>query len=688
MKFAIKYLSQFVDQLPKNLATLTQDLIHLGIEVVSVTSNDFENAVLEVSVAPNRADLLSIIGIARELAFINNAQLKLPIIKNIHNQLDHHNYNQAIKATVLESLACPKYSIRIIRDININALTPDWMQEALKNAGINLISPVVDITNYVMLELGQPLHAFDLHKINQEIIVRTALNTEEIVLLNKNNIKLTDQDLIIADREKPLAIAGIMGGIDSSITTTNTKDIIIECAYFEPVGIRLTSRRHNILSDSSNRFVRNIDPNLQELAIQRCSDLLQEIVGGQFSEIITVVNQQSLPKIVTINLNKDKIKQILGVYPPEQKIIDILQGLGMTTIKNYSGWKVTVPSWRQDINIAEDLIEEIARFIGYNNISKQPISLPLVFKANYHQLNFLKELEYKNCLAARGYSEIISYSFIDLDFAEKFYPVHKFYELKNPISKNMSIMRPGLWPGLLIALIYNYNRQQTRIRLFELGTTFEVDPKTATVTQHKKIAGIISGKLLEENWQNSNKKADFFDLKNDMLALMQLDHNQNIQFVSSHHSGLHPLQSANICLDKNVVGVIGALHPALLEQFSIVDMAFVFELNLELIAKYKLPKFTEISKFPSIRRDFSIVVDSMTHADQIKQAVQDACGELLKKIIFFDLYVGDKLPENKKGLSFAVILQHVEYTLVEQKINETISKILIHLEQIGAYLRT
>ena len=692
MRFAVKYLSQFIDKLPQNIALLSEQLINLGIELENITIDDEGDSILEVSVAPNRADLLSIIGIARELAVVNNTEFKLPNIQNNHTSI--RSDQDDLKVSILEPQACPKYLLRVIRDIDPKAITPFWMQQVLNNAGIDLITPVVDIANYVMLELGQPLHAFDLDKISgetKEILIRYAADNEELLLLNNNTIVLSNQDLIIADPQKPLAIAGIMGGLDSAISN-NTRNVVIECAYFDPITIRSASTRHNILSDSAQRFVRSIDPNLPDLAIWRFSNLLADIAGGQFNNIEININEKYLPMISEINLHQEQIKKVLGFYPAEQKIIDILQNLKMITLKTLSGWKVTIPSWRQDIKIQEDLIEEIARFIGYNNIDKQIISLPLIFKIPVVKgLNFHKELQYKNCLANRGYNEVINYSFIDLELAETFYPHYRYYELKNPISKNMNIMRPGLFPGLLLSLIYNQHRQQTRVRLFELGTVFILDAKTNIVTENKKIACIVSGKSLEENWHNLNDPINFFNLKSDVIALLRQENNiyeEEVIFKPINHSGLHPQQSASINVNGTMVGIIGALHPELMQQYSIVELPLMFELDLGLISNSQLSKFVEISKFPSIRRDFSIVVDIVTSSEQIRKAVMGACGELLRKIIFFDVYNGDKLPDLKKSLAFGVILQHADRTLVEQEINNVISNIIINLEQIGAYLRT
>ncbi len=692
MRFSLKYLLKFIEHLPYDVSRISEQFINLGLELESCVE-EAEDSILEVAVAPNRADLLGIIGIARELALINNTRLKLPELNDdMATVVLDQNTNVSIAkidVKVIEPESCPKYLTRVIHNIDPNKSTPIWMQQVLHNAGINLVSSVVDITNYVMLELGQPLHAFDLSKVSDGITVRKAKVNEELILLNNSKINLTTEDLIIANNQEPLAIAGIMGGLHSGITN-NTKNIVLECAYFEPIGIRMTAQRHNLISDSAHRFMRNIDYDLQHIAMLRVSDLLKEINGGQFGPIISVVNEQFLPKKTVISLNREKIKTVLGMYFSDQKIIAILHGLKMDVVKNSDiGWNVTVPSWRQDLKIPEDLIEEIARFLGYNNITQQIISLPLKIKPLAKSLNFSKELTYKHCLVDRGYSEVITYSFIDPELASLFEKVENFYKLKNPISQNMSVMRSGLWPGLIAALLHNQNRQQTRVRLFELGTVFILDSKTKIVEQKKKLAGIVSGKLLTENWQHLDRDVDFFALKSDVEAVLRHNKpNAVIKFTPViENKTLHSLQAANIFLDGVMVGNIGALHPKLIKTLSLMEPTLVFELDLTIISDLKLPRFIEISKFPFIRRDFSITVDIAITCEEIHQVVQNSCGELLKKIIFFDLYSSNKLSDNQKSIAFGVILQHKERTLEELDIHNLETNILLGFKKIGATLR-
>lgn len=699
MKFALKYLLQFIEHFPCDASKISSQLTNLGIEVESCVEDPAnKDYILEVATPPNRADLLGIIGIARELAAFNHVKLKLPTLEDDITELILDHYDEKIDTTINIVVnapeACPRYLVRIIRNINLHKNTPDWMQKALHHAGIGLISPVVDVINYVMLELGQPMHVFDLSKIaGNEIVVRNAKNNEEIVLLDNNTISLTDNDLVIADSQKPLALAGIMGGIDAAISS-DTQDILLECAYFEPIGIRMTSRRYNLISDSAHRFVRNVDPSLQHIAMLRVSELLKEIVGGQPYPIVSKINQQYLPKTTIILLSRIKIKMVIGSCFPDHQIISILQGLKMNFVKKADiGWEVTIPSWRQDIKIQEDLIEEIARFIGYNNIVPQKISLQLNFKYTEKQLSFTKEMQYKYCLINRGYFEVITYSFIDPEFTNVFYPDQDLYKLKNPISQAMSVMRPGLWPGLLQTLLYNQHRQQDRIKLFEIGTVFLFNSKIGIVEQKKKIAGIASGNLLKENWQHLQHKVDFFSIKSDIEAILDCNnHNHSkLKFKlirqTNSFAGLHTMQSAIILIDDLQIGIVGALHPNLINKFSITEAVFLFELDLELLKNLNIPKFKELSKFPAIRRDFSIVIDIKATVDDIKQVIQDTCGELLKDIIFFDVYAGNNLLSNKKSIAFGVILQHLNRTLEASDIYAIERKIIQDLEKIGASLR-
>lgn len=687
MKFSLKYLLQFIEYLSScNPDKISKQLTNLGIEVESCVEEE-KDYIFEVAVAPNRADLLSLVGIARELAALNNTKLKMPELKDDINDILLNSYDnnskKLIEVKVLDQHACPKYLSRVIRNIKLDAITPEWMQKELQHAGINLISPVVDITNYVMLELGQPLHAFDLAKITgNKIIIRRAKPQEELMLLDGNKIILDQQDLIIADPDKPLAIAGIIGGIDSAIAE-HSKDIVLECAYFEPIIIRMTSRRHNLITDASHRFTRNIDPTLQHVAMLRVSELLKEIVGGEFGPVMMVVNESLLPAETVISLNRLKITEVIGNCFSDRKIISTLEKLNMQlTPRDNVGWDIKVPFWRQDLKIPEDLIEEIARFLGYNNIIKQQISLPVSFKFPETRLSFFKELQYKKCLVNRGYYEVINYSFIDPEFAKLFYPHKEFYQLKNPMSQNMSVMRTGLWPGLVNSLLHNQHRQNNRIRLFELGTVFLFNAKTQRTEQKKKLAGIVSGTLFEENWNSKMKQeVDFFAVKSDIEALISWNNNVNVIFKPTKKiAALHNSQAAEIYINNAIIGMVGMIHPSLIKKLSLTAPILLFELDLESIANnLAVPRFVNFSKFPAVRRDFSVMINDSVTCSQIQQVIQDSCGALLRKIIFFDVY--------KNSIAFGVILQNLHCTLENQEIIKIETNIIENLNKIGVMLK-
>lgn len=765
MKFAINDLFQFVNELPKDLNVIIEQLINLGIEVESVSNidlNDIKDVILEVAVPANRADLLSIIGIARELSIINNAMFTLPkipeiiskefpksktseIINKTISNLESSSFNSNIDLAVeiLAPKSCAKYLLAVIKNLKFNMVTPDWIKKILENANISLISPIVDLTNYVMLELGQPLHAFDLTKItNERITVRYALPDESIELLNGRKINLDLEDLVIADHKGAIALAGIMGGINSAISNT-THSILLECAYFEPIGIQKSVIRHSLLTDAAQRFSRHIDPNLPELALQRCCALLKDLSIFNMVNYYHLIKHNYLPLEIKLKLKRTKIKKVLGFDILPLKVVDILRKLGIKVESLHNnklvGWQLTIPSWRQDLKIEEDIIEELARFVGYNNIKPLKSSLPLKFKkiisitsndnfkqgkvgevidSSIHINKFNQELQFKNCLSRRGYQEIISYSFIDLKLTRKFYDqnynVENFYHLKNPISENMNIMRPTLLPGLISTLIYNKNRQHSRVRIFEVGNIFKLNTSDISkfiinnnkynhqFMEIKKIAGLVTGKMFAENWQ-CNHEMDFYKLKSDVIALIQMtydveeinfiainkDPNLTSEVTSGLSSGLHPYQSAIVTMDNINLGFVGALHPELLIEFEIHQPVYIFELDLSILINNspKLQKFAEISKLPAIRRDFSILIDNDIEVSKIKDIIYSSCGILLKELIFFDVYIGDKLPTNKKSIAFGIILQHLQRTLIEEEINEICNKIINNLNFIGAQLR-
>ena len=666
MKFSEQCLRSWVNP-PVSTHELVIQLTQLGLEVESIDAG-----VIDLSVPPNRGDCLSIMGIARELSALTRIPMNMvsmaPVVPII---------NDTLTIKIEDSNACPKYLSRIIKNINIQAKTPEWLQKALENAGISRISAVVDITNYVMLELGQPMHAFDLQAIGKEIVVRKAHVGEKIALLDQTEISLQATDLIIADEHKPLALAGIMGGIASSITE-NTRDIVLECAYFEPIGIRLTARQHKTTTDSAYRFERSIDPELQEQAMARAISLLQEIVGGQPGPVALVINKQTLPGSCQLLLRRERIKKILGICPVNSEVSEILINLGMKCSPISEGWYVIVPTHRQDITREIDLIEEVARFIGYHAI---PAIMPQgVLDFKQHSEANTTEFQLKTCLKCRGYSEVITYSFISPELATLFEPTQECLTLINPISSDMSVMRPSLLPGLVKVLQYNENRQCNRMRIFEIGLKFVFD-NYHELQQEKMLAGLCVGGVQPEHWDLKSKAHDFFDMKGDIEALAKLvGFNTRLRYEPTLHQVLHPGKSAAIFKGDEYIGFVGELHPKIVTALDLATPVVVFELRCNALKAGEISKFCCISKFPGIRRDLAIIVDEKIIACDIKDVIKESLGDLMQDCCIFDVYCGQGIEFGKKSIGLGIVLQHPARTLVDDEIKQAIAKVIVSLK--------
>lgn len=634
---------------------------------------------IEVDLTPNRADCLSIAGLAREVAVLNKTDYTPVQFKKIISSID-----DTIDINLDADLACPHYVGLIIKDINVNAETPIWLQEKLRRSGIRSIDPIVDITNYVMLELGQPMHAFDLDTLDKSIHVRFAKQDEKITLLNEQTITLSDKDLVIADKSKAIALAGVMGGIDTAVGQT-TKNILLESAYFAPNTIAGRARFHGLHTDSSHRFERGVDIGLQIPAIQRAVELIVEIAGGKPGEMIEVKQDAHCPKLQTIELRYPRIKRVLGITLEKTEIEDILTRLGMTLQTKNDGWLVTVPTCRFDISIEEDLIEEVARVYGYNNIkpTRPVFELTTTKQSERH----IPLRQFKQVLLDRDYNEIITYSFVEPGLQELLNPTAESCRLLNPISTDLSVMRTSMWSGLIATYLYNKNRQQSRLRLFESGLCFN---KTSEgVEQISKLSGLIAGDIYPEQWGLKNRAVDFFDLKADVECLLEQSNlNQNVQFVPEIHHALHPGQSAKIMRGEQQLGIIGALHPKVAQKLSIKETVFLFELNLQAIDITDIPKFATLSKYPLIRRDIAILIKDAIPAAKIIQCIREAAGVLLVDATLFDMYQGQGVEPGYKSLALGIYLQHQAKTLQDDEVNDLMQIIIAALaEQFEAKLR-
>ncbi|MCA2018243.1 phenylalanine--tRNA ligase subunit beta [Vibrio tritonius] len=637
---------------------------------------------VDVDLTANRADCFSIRGMAREVGVLNRADVTAPA-------------SEAVAATITDQVsidvkaeeACPRYLSRVVKNVNVAATTPMWMQENLRRCGIRSIDPIVDVTNYVMLEQGQPMHAFDLAQVEGGIVVRLAEAGEKLTLLDGTEAELKDGTLVVADHNKALALAGIFGGEHSGVSS-ETKDVVLECAFFTPAAIRGRAREYGLHTDSSMRFERGVDFELQASAIERATALLLEICGGEAGPVVTAESEANLPKANVVSLRRTKLDDLLGHHIEDAEVVEILERLGMTVESTESGWTAKAPSWRFDIAIEQDLIEEVGRIYGYDNIPNQAPVAGL--SMNLHKEANMPLKRVRDLLVDRGYHEAITYSFVEPEQQKLIVPDVEPLVLPNPISADMSAMRLSLIQGLLNTVVRNQKRQQPRVRLFEYGLRFTPDQAAENgMRQEPMLAGVISGTVNDEHWNLTTTTVDFFDLKGDLEAILDLTANgRAYSFAAVKHPALHPGQSAAIIVDGKQVGVIGTVHPELERKFGLNGRTIVFEIEWNAIATRVIPEAVSLSKFPANRRDIAVVVDEAVAADVIVKACEQAGGELLKEADLFDVYVGKGIEEGKKSLAIALILQSTERTLEEADISTSVDAIVAAIgEQFGATLR-
>lgn len=640
-----------------------------------------DDVTIEVDLTPNRADCLGIKGLAREVGVLNSLEVTTPAVKAVEVSIDD------TRGIVLHApKACPRYLGRIIKNINLNSRTPLWMVEKLRRSGIRSIDPVVDITNFVLLELGHPMHAFDNDKLQGDIVVRLAHADEKLTLLDSSEVVLKPETLVIADENQALAMAGVFGGLDSGVTT-QSKDIFLESAFFAPDLIRGKARLYGLHTDASHRYERGVDPQLQRTAMERATSLLLEIVGGQAGPIVEAVSESDIPQEKLVTLRQSRLTKVLGLVIEANKVSDILNRLGFSVKFESDTWTAIVPAYRFDISIEEDLIEEIARVYGYNQIPNiAPVASLLMSKHNEQKIQ-LSEL--KHCLIDNDYQEAITYSFVDPKIQSLLFPDVTGLVLPNPISVEMSSMRVSLWTGLLQAVSYNQKRQQGRVRLFESGLRFIPDASEKTgVIQQAVIGGVVSGLVSDEHWAQTTRPVDFFDLKADVERLLAMTGRNDFRFEACKHSALHPGQSAAIYCHDLLVGYMGAIHPQFEKKLGINGRTFVFELEISLLGVKKLPRAKEISKFPANRRDIAIVVDDDKVIGEILSCIEKFGANQLVGLNLFDVYRGKGIAPGFKSLAISLILQDKSRTLEEHEIQTFVDGILTKLsEKFGASLR-
>ncbi|WJV64431.1 phenylalanine--tRNA ligase subunit beta [Pectobacteriaceae bacterium CE70] len=630
---------------------------------------------IEISVTPNRADCLCILGVARDVAVLNALALTEPEIVPVDVVIQ-----DTFPINVEATQACPRYLGRVVKGINIKATTPLWMSEKLRRCGIRSIDPVVDVTNYVLLELGQPMHAFDLSRLDGGIVVRMAKDGEVLRLLDGSDATLNSDTLVIADHQKALAIGGIFGGEHSGVNE-DTQDVLLECAYFNPLSITGRARRYGLHTDASHRYERGVDPALQHKAIERATRLLLDICGGNAGPVIDVTSEKDLPVRATIELRREKLDRLIGHHIVDEKVSTILSHLGCQVTKTNAGWQAVAPSWRFDMEIEEDLVEEVARIYGYDNIPNVATLAPLTMTQHREADLSLKRV--KTMLVDRGFQEAITYSFVDPKIQSLVHPDEEALILPSPISVEMSAMRLSLWSGLLEAIVYNQNRQQSRLRLFESGLRFVPDQSADLgIRQDMMLAGVITGTRYEEHWDLTRQAVDFYDLKGDLEAILALTGKQSaIEFRAEANPALHPGQSAAIYLGEERIGFIGVIHPELERKLDLNGRTVVFEVCWDRLADRVVPDAKDISRFPSNRRDIAVVVSENVLAGNVLTECKKVGANQLVGVNLFDVYRGKGVAEGYKSLAISLILQDTSRTLAEEEIAATVAQCVAALKQ-------
>ncbi len=682
-------LADSSDGVSSGIIELPQDA-PIGVDVREYLN--LNDVTIDVDLTANRGDCLGLKGLAREVGVLNSLEVTEPEITVVTPTID-----DALNISIAAGEACPRYLGRVIKGINPKAQTPLWMVEKLRRCGTRAIDPVVDVTNYVLLEQGHPMHAFDLAKIEGGINVRFAQKDEKITLLDENEVTLNEQTLVIADtgvegNGKALAMAGIFGGLHSGVTAEST-DIFLESAFFAPLAILGKARQYGLHTDASHRYERGIDPQLQRAAMERATQLLLDIVGGDAGPIVEAQLSEHIPTEKNVILRREKLDTRIGHVIEDEQVKEILTRLGFTVSETGEGqtkqWQVIVPAYRFDIKVEVDLIEEVARIYGYNNI---PNVAPKAFlKMRTQKEAHIPLSKLRQTLVNRDYQEAITYSFVDPKIQSLIHPDESVMTLPHPISSEMSVMRLSLWTGLLQSVVYNQNRQQQRIRLFETGLRFVPDESAENgVRQQAMLAGVISGQRFDEQWNQEKVAIDYYDIKGDVEALLSLtgENAREYEFSKTEISALHPGQSAAITKNGNLVGYIGALHPELERKLGLNGRTFIFELLLAEISTQKIPQARDISRFPANRRDIAVVVKEHIDAKNVLQLIEKVGGNLLFDLKLFDVYRGNGIDDGFKSLAIGLFMQDREKTLEEKDINQVVDRVVDALtRELHASLR-
>jgi phenylalanyl-tRNA synthetase beta chain len=633
---------------------------------------DLDDHLITLKLTPNRSDCLSLNGIAREVVALTGSALQaIPQVS--FKQSGKHSH----KVKVSASAACPRYSGRVISGVNAKATTPAWMVQRLQRCGLRSISALVDVTNYVLLELGQPLHAFDLNKLNGDIEVRFARSGESLKLLNEQVVELKEDMLVIADSRSPVALAGVMGGADSAVGDATT-DIFLESAFFSPGVIVGKSRLLGFSSDAAYRYERGVDFSGTQTALDRATQLILDICGGHAGSVTEA--QGELPVRQPVKLRTSRVLRVLGVAMRADEIAQILSRLGMEFQQNGDEFSVIPPSYRFDIAIEEDLIEEVARVYGYEKIQPAPIQARMTILPLVEAERPLAKL--RQSMVLRDYQETINYAFVEADWERDLCANAAPIALKNPIASQMSVMRSSLLGGLLAALRTNLARKQPRVRLFEIGGCFAAE--AGSYSQKERLAGLAYGGALSEQWGSQARNVDFYDVKSDVEALFAP---RILSFQAATYPASHPGRSARILLDGRAIGWIGELHPQWQQQYDLPQAVVWFEVELAALTQDSVPKLADISRFPPVRRDVAVLVDENVTVQSLLEVMLAEKAPNVVELALFDVYRGKGMEQSKKSLAFRVLLQDTQKTLTDNEIEENMARLVAALQRQGAQLR-
>jgi len=658
-------LMELADDAP--VGTDLRDYLHL------------DDRTLELGLTPNRADCLSVAGVARDVGAITGVSVVASESVTVAVATD-----KVFPVVVEATEKCPRYVGRVISGVDLTRATPLAMAERLRRAGLRCIDPVVDVTNYVMLELGQPLHAFDLDKLEGGIVVRDAKPAEQMTLLDGSEITLEEGSLVIADHNRALALAGIMGGENSGVSA-NTQNVFLESAFFTPELIAGRARRYGLHTDASHRYERGVDWQLQQQAIERATELLCQIVGGEAGPLVEVSSDAALPERAQIELRASRIRRILGFDFPADQVATILSALGFeVTSVNDGLWRCVAPSWRFDMSQEDDLIEELARIYGYDNLPATRIAAPLAMVASTEGKRGLGTV--RRQLVARGFHEAITFSFVAPELQAMFRDSESAIALRNPISADLSEMRTSLLPGLANALAHNIKRQTARLRLFETGGTFFLEGEA--YQQRQRLGLAMLGARDSENWTGDAERIDFYDIKGEVeqiLAGAGID----ATFAATTHPGLHPGQTAEVRTGEQRIAVLGALHPTVAKALDLPASTYLAELDLAGVLSAPVPAYQDISRYPESRRDIAVVLNDSVSAEQVLAQVRRVAGSALVDLCVFDVYAGKGVEPGHKSLALGLTFRDQTRTLDDSEISDVIAQVVDSLtENLGAQLRS